>query len=116
MEKEYAEPAEGPSQEADWSSCVNAQAETQTMSLYDHVGLQLLDLVPRFNLCAQMGQIRRAYEMLCRESLIMPVDQRPPSFSTINEDGTPFQYALTLSPERPSPLQFLSEVGIPGSS
>jgi hypothetical protein len=53
--------------------------------------------------------------MLCRESLDIPLGQRPFTFSTINEDGMPFQYALTLAPGRPYPLQFLSEVGCSGS-
>ncbi len=85
-------------------------------SLYDRVGLQLRDLASRFDLAAKQAQISQAYETLCRESLDMPIGRRPPQFSRINEDGTPFQYALTMAPGRPSPLQFLSEAGIPGSS
>jgi hypothetical protein len=85
-------------------------------SLYDHVGSQLRDLASRFNLGAKQAQISQAYEALCRESLDMPIGRRPPEFSRINEDGTPFQYALTMAPGRPSPLQFLSEAGMPGSS
>jgi hypothetical protein len=84
--------------------------------LYDYVGVQLEDLVSRFELGSKEAQIRQAYETLCRESLDIPMGQRPPAFSRINEDGTPFQYALTLAPGRPSPLQFLSEAGHPGSS
>ena len=45
----------------------------------------------------------------------MPLGQPVPGFSRINEDGTPFQYALITEPERASPLQFLSEAGAPGS-
>jgi hypothetical protein len=85
-------------------------------SLYDHVGLQIRDLASRFDLAAKQAQISQAYETLCKESLDMPSGRRPPEFSRINEDGTPFQYALTMAPGGPSPLQFLSEAGIPGSS
>jgi len=45
----------------------------------------------------------------------MPLGRRPPQFSRINEDGTPFQFSLSLGHDRP-PLQFLSEAGVPGSS
>lgn len=92
------------------------QVKPRTLSLYDHVGVQLRNLVPRFGLRAQEPQIRHAYEMLCRESLDMPVGRRPPAFSRISEDSTPFQYALILAPGRRTPLQFLGEAGIPGSS
>jgi hypothetical protein len=95
---------------------VISQRGRRMVSLYDHVGVQLADLVSRFDLCEKNVEIRRAYEMLCRESLNLPMGQRPPTFSRINDDGTPFQYALTLAPGRLSPLQFLSEAGIPGSS
>ncbi len=40
------------------------------------------------------------------------MDRRPPDFSRINEDGTPFQFALSLGPRNPA-LQFLSEVWTP---
>jgi hypothetical protein len=86
-----------------------------TGSLYHRVGLQLRDLVLRFDLTAKQAQISQAYETLCKESLDMPIGRRPPEFSRINEDGTPFQYALTMASGRPSPLQFLGEAGIPGS-
>lgn len=80
------------------------------------MGEQLKELVFRFDLRHKLGEVRQAYEMLCSESLAIPLGQRPPEFSRINEDGTPFQYALTMGSGRPSPLQFLSEAGIPGSS
>lgn len=55
------------------------------------------------------------YQTICKESLLLPMEARPPEFSRINYDGTPFQLALTLGPQRPS-LEYLSEAGIPGSS
>lgn len=57
----------------------------------------------------------KTYEIICKESLAMPLGKRPPNFSRINEDGTPFQFSLSLAPGK-SPLQFLSEAGVPGSS
>lgn len=90
--------------------------EVPARTLYDRVHSQLKDLIPSFGLAANRAQICRTLETLCRESLDMPMGRRPPAFSTINEDGTPFQYALTMAASWQSPLQFLSEAGIPGSS
>lgn len=60
--------------------------------------------------------ILRAFDILCAESLALDIRRRAPEFSRINADGTPFQFALSLSRGRPTPLQFLSEAGRPGAS
>jgi hypothetical protein len=91
------------------------QEEPRGASLYDSVRAQLSSLVGSFGLEGQRAQVMRAYEIICRESLLIPMGMRPPEFSRINADGTPFQYSLTLGSGRPS-LQFLSEAGVPGSS
>lgn len=83
--------------------------------LYDSVGGLLATLIPGFSLDGQRARIMRAYEIICRESLALPLGRRPPDFSRINVDGTPFQFSLSLGPREP-PLQFLSEAGVPGSS
>lgn len=75
----------------------------------------LSTLVPLFDLEDRRPQIMRAYEFIFRESLSISLDQRPQLFSRINRDGTPFQLSLSLGPQR-TPLQFLGEAGIPGSS
>jgi hypothetical protein len=85
------------------------------MSLYDYVSAQLTALIPQFGLEEQRAHIMRTYEIICRESLAIPLGRRPPEFSRINADGTPFQLSLSLGSQRP-PLQFLSEAGVPGSS
>jgi len=84
-------------------------------SFFDYVGSLLGSLIPRFGLDRSQETIARAYHLICRESLAIPKGRRPPNFSRINQDGTPFQFSLTLGAFRP-PLQFLSEAGIPGSS
>jgi hypothetical protein len=82
-------------------------------SVYDYVGGQLAVLVPRFGLDASRTQITDCYEAICKESLRMPLDARPPAFSRINLDGTPFQYAVSAGSDGAA-LQFLSEAGKPG--
>ena len=83
--------------------------------LYEHVLKQVEVLISRFGLQESAFQIIRSFELLCRESLAIPLGRRQPDFSTINEDGTPFQFSLGLGIGRPA-LQFLSEVGGPGLS
>lgn len=85
-------------------------------SLYERVRSQLDVLASRFGLLTQRHQIACAFETICKESLAIPLGRQAPVFSRINEDGTPFQYALTLSRDVPAPLQFLGEVGSPGFS
>jgi hypothetical protein len=94
------------------SSCGN---RTDSLLLYDYVRSQLTTLIQRFGLEVSGADILRCYQTLCRESLAFPVDRKPPEFSRINEDGTPFQFALTLGLRHPT-LQFLGEAGVPGSS
>ena len=89
--------------------------QTDGLLLYDYVRSQLTTLIQRFSLEASGAEILHCYQTICKESLAFPVDLKPPEFSRINEDGTPFQFALTLGPRHPT-LQFLSEAGIPGSS
>lgn len=76
---------------------------------------ELVELVTGFGLEGQRSQVLGAYDLICRESMDLPMGRRPADFSRINADGTPFQYSLSLGAERPS-LHYVSEVGVPGSS
>ena len=60
-------------------------------------------------------EIMRVYETICKESLSTPIGKKPSFLSRINDDGLPFQIALSLG-SHPNTLKFLSEVCIPGSS
>lgn len=79
-------------------------------SVYERLGGQLDALIPSFGLAGDRPLIRRAYELLCGESLRLPVGVRPLRGSRLNADGTPFQLALTLGASA-SPLQFVAEPG-----
>src|SRR5712691_619265 len=94
----------------------NSQGAAPQLSLYEYVGRQLGRLAPGRGLEQENSRIQEAYEILCREPLGFPLGETPLEFSRINEDGTPFQYSLSIKPNRPSVFQFLSEGGIPGSS
>jgi hypothetical protein len=72
-------------------------------------------LISRFGLEGQRAAILGTYQLICAESLAIPLTQRPPSFYRINEDGTPFQFSVALCASK-SPLQFLSEAGVAGDS
>jgi hypothetical protein len=97
------------------STGVPSEGVVRSSSLYDYVCAQLNHLIPRFGLDDSQAIILQCYKAICRESLSIPLGRRPPEFSRINTDGTPFQFALSLGSWRPS-LQFLGEVGVPGSS
>jgi len=84
-------------------------------SFYRYVGDQLAKLAKRFRLEKSQAKIANVYGTICRESLAIPRNRWPPSFSRINEDGTPFQYALTLGEGLGTSLQFLGETAVPGS-
>jgi hypothetical protein len=59
--------------------------------------------------------VMQSFHTICWQSLAFPLGARPPNFSRINHDGTPFQFAVSLGlPTRT--LQFLSEAGMPGLS
>jgi hypothetical protein len=83
--------------------------------LFDRVQSQLTELMGVFGLedARPLGQV---YELICRGSLALPVGRTPPEFSRINNDGTPFQFCLTQANGTVPALQFLSEIGVPGSS
>ncbi len=83
--------------------------------LYDRVREQLAILVPEFGLDSQRPLIVQTFDRVCTESLSIPLGRIAQVFSTINEDGTPFQYSLSLGHASPR-LQFLGEVSSPGSS
>ena len=79
-------------------------------SVYDLIARQLSVLTSQFILQDQRRQILDAYRAIGRDSLDYPRGNRPLATSTINHDGTPFQYALTLGvPSRI--LAFLGDVG-----
>lgn len=79
-------------------------------SVYDYVGNQFVALIPLFGLESQQSQIIKVYEEICWESLAFPMGKRPSGASRINQDGMPFQYALTLGSTLHS-LQFIGEAG-----
>jgi hypothetical protein len=64
-----------------------------------------------------VGSNRRLFEtifrLLTKESLQLPAAGPLPRFSGICNDGTPFQFCITLSPDRPG-VRYLTEVGQPG--
>lgn len=91
------------------------KASSHGDTLFNLVRTQLEDLVFRFRLTGRKAQVLKAYDLICRESMDLPIGRRPPNFSRINVDGMPFQYSISLGSRRPS-LHFLSEVGVPGSS
>jgi hypothetical protein len=84
-------------------------------SAYGHVGGQIAALVQRLGLEPLRPRVMQAYEDVCRGSLAFPLGSRPPAYSRINEDGTPFQFAVTVGPLHRS-LQLLGEPGAPGLS
>lgn len=77
--------------------------------LYSLVRSQLEALLARFRLHEPAAQLIGAYELLSKESLAIPPNRRR-NFSTINDDGMPFQFSLGLGPGGPA-LQFLGEAG-----
>jgi hypothetical protein len=81
--------------------------------VYDYVGDQIAALIPRFSLESWQPQILQIYEDICRDSLAFPLGTKPTRFSRINQDGTPFQYAVTLGSPLHS-LQFISEASLSG--
>lgn len=87
-------------------------AQAPPASLYDVVDDRLAGLIALLGLHGQAATIGRTYELLCSESLALPVGTRPPRRSRLNADGTPFQLALALGAGTPA-LQFLTETGPP---
>jgi len=87
-------------------------AEAAPASLYDVIDDRLAGLIALLGLRRQATTIGRTYELLCSESLALPVGTRPPRRSRLNADGTPFQLALALGAGAPA-LQFLAETGAP---
>lgn len=84
--------------------------------LFDQVRCQVERLIPLFGVSRQASDILTSFDTLCTESLNIDIRRRVPEFSRINADGTPFQFSLSLSRDRPAPLQFLGEAGRPGCS
>ena len=84
--------------------------------LFDQVRGQVQRLIPLFGVGRQASNILTSFDVLCAESLDIDARSRTPEFSRINADGTPFQFSLSLSRDRPPPLQFLGEAGRPGCS
>ena len=77
---------------------------------------QLDILIPEFSLDSQRPLIVQTFDRVCTESLAIPLGRITQVSSTINEDGTPFQYSLSLGRAAPPRLQFLGEVSSPDSS
>jgi hypothetical protein len=80
---------------------------------YEYIGSQITALIARFNLHESRLQIMQTYQNICSDSLAFPYGTRPPDHSRINQDGMPFQYAVTIGSSFHT-LQFLSEAGGPG--
>jgi hypothetical protein len=116
MEKAHAAALKGTTPRPDAAPARPGSRSRQVPggTFYDFVAVQLTKLVGFFGLSASRATIGQAYDLVCRESLAFPIGRRPPDFSRINDDGTPFQFALTARRFAP-PLQFLGEAGVPGS-
>ncbi len=84
-------------------------------SWYAYVETLVARMIPAFGLSECGPLITGAYGIVCRESLAGRVGRSYRNLSRINEDGTPFQFSLTLGHFK-SPFQFLSEAGVLGSS
>jgi hypothetical protein len=84
-------------------------------SAFFRVRQQLNRLTRRLDLKDVDGLIFRAYDAICGHSLDFSPGERPPGFSRINVDGTPFQYSANLGVPFRS-LQFLGEAGRPNAS
>jgi hypothetical protein len=84
------------------------QEDVAPLRLYDHVGRQVQDLVASFGLKTQAAQVLRAYRLIAEDALAVPLGERPPDFSRINDDGTPFQLATAIGRDGAS-FQFLGE-------
>ena len=82
--------------------------------LFDRVRRQVERLIPLFGVGRHASTILASFDELCGESMHIDVGRRTPEFSRINADGTPFQFALSLSRTSPPALQFLGEAGRPG--
>lgn len=81
-------------------------------SWYDIVAAYIEALISKYGLEDASAQVYRAYELICRTSLNGDSAGSATRSSTLNHDGTPIQFALTLGLQA-VPLQFLSEVGDP---
>jgi len=69
--------------------------DSRGLLLYDRVREQLDHLISRFALQAHETLLGQAFELLSREALAIPAGAGGPGyFSTLNEDGTPFQLAM----------------------
>lgn len=93
----------------------NKPAADPAQSVYDYVGEQVAALIPRFGLESCQPQIRQVYADICGDSLAFPLGTKPSITSRINQDGTPFQYAVTLGTPVHS-LQFIGEASLSNQS
>ena len=84
--------------------------------LFDQIWGQVERLIPVFGVSRQASDVLASFEALCAESLDIDIRHCAPELSRINADGTPFQFCLSLNPDRPAALQFLGEAGRPGAS
>lgn len=65
---------------------------------------RLVRLAQRLRVYEQNAEIRRCFDLVCKESW------RPGAgWSSLNADGTPVQFALSLSKERSTALEFVGE-------
>src|SRR4051794_3520495 len=65
---------------------------------------RLARLVRRLGVYEQDAEIRRCFDLVCRESLCPGA-----GWSSLNVDGTPVQFAMSLSKGRSSALEFVGE-------
>lgn len=84
-------------------------------TLGEKVRSHITELIPIFNLNPHSERILRVYEMLTRESLALDINAPIPKFSTINDDGVPFEFSVSVGGSNGG-LRILTEIGVPGTS
>lgn len=77
---------------------------------FNRVEGQISSLIDIFNLSSQEQIILNAYHLIGREALNVPLNHRFPKFSTLNNDGTPIQFSVSLGGMKGG-LRFLGEIG-----
>ncbi|MBK9036079.1 MAG: hypothetical protein IPL61_33350 [Myxococcales bacterium] len=89
--------------------------EPSTTTLGAAVRAHLERLLPLFDLTSARALVLDAYDLVTRESLALDRGAPLPRFSTINNDGVPFELSLSLGGGAGG-LRLLAEIGVPGSS
>lgn len=98
-----------------WITGVLKIIKMHQSTLGEKIRAHIIRLISIFNLNPFSGRILQVYEMLTRESLALDIDTPMPRFSTINNDGIPFEFSVSIGGANGG-LRFLTEIGVPGMS